>query len=116
MDREMNAVDDLRRQVRGLFAASADASPMRIGAEVELVVFDRSTAGGHGVVSVDRLAAILASDPRLEAEALFSFEPGGQLEMSPPPATSARELLATLRRLVARTDALLASHLERRHV
>jgi glutamate--cysteine ligase len=106
----MNAVDDLRRQVRRLFAPSADASPMRIGAEVELLVFDRSTAGGHGVVSVDRLAAILATDPRLEAEALFSFEPGGQLEMSPPPATSARELLARLRRLIARTDALLACH------
>ena len=110
MNQEPNAMTELRRQVRRLFAPSADASRKRVGAEVELLVFDRSAASGHGVVPVDRLSAILATDPRLAAEACFSFEPGGQLELSPAPAASARELLATLRRLIAGTNALLAGH------
>jgi glutamate--cysteine ligase len=110
MNRESNAIAELRRQVSQLFGPSADASPNCVGAEVELLVFDRSAANGHGVVPVDRLAAILATDSRLAAEACFSFEPGGQLELSPAPAASARHLVATLRRLVAGTDALLARH------
>lgn len=110
MDRVLTAIDELRRQVGRLFAPSTQAGATRVGAEMELLVFDRAAADGHGVVPLDRLAAILATDPGLAAEASFSFEPGGQLELSPPPARSARELLVTLRRLVARTESLLAGH------
>lgn len=110
MDRQPTSISELRRQVRALFSPSGDASARLVGAEMELLVLDRRALGGHGVVPLERLRAILATDPSLAADAHFSFEPGGQLELSPAPAATPRRLSANLRRLVSRTDALLARH------
>jgi glutamate--cysteine ligase len=111
MDRQPPASIELRRQVAGLFSPLPGTHvPVRVGAEVELLVLDRRSPDGRGVVAVDRLRSILATDPGLVTEARFSFEPGGQLELSPLPAATPQQLGATLRRLVDRTDALLARH------
>ena len=72
--------------------------PGRVGAEVELIP----------VTDTDRPApvdpAVLAAgfDPSFARGARPSFEPGGQLELSPPPRPSAEALVRSLRRLLAR--------------
>jgi glutamate--cysteine ligase len=109
MDTTPTLREEIARQVAALFAGDDSGEPGRIGAEVELLVFDRTADGGHGVVEIDRVRSVLATDPALVREARFSFEPGGQLELSPAPATSAADLASTLRGLIARTEALLGS-------
>lgn len=100
----------LDRRVEDLFRPNGSRESRRVGAELELLTYDMRAIGGHGVVPAARLRGILASDAQLSAEARFSLEPGGQLELSPTPSASARLLADDLRSLVARTRTLLENH------
>jgi glutamate--cysteine ligase len=77
----------------------------RIGVEIELIpVTDTDTPR-----PVDPATLARRFDPAFVAAARPSFEPGGQLELSPPPATSAAALAGMVRRLVARAGAIAAA-------
>lgn len=92
--------------VEALFQPSDDQR--LVGVELELLVYhddDRARP-----VSVDAITAALAGDPGLAAEANVSFEPGGQLELSPSPDGDAEGLLIRLGRLMNRTARVLSAH------
>jgi glutamate--cysteine ligase len=93
---------NLKRAVEQLFRPAA--RPGRIGAEVELIP----------VTDADEPAPV---DPRSLAEgfdaafiraAVPSFEPGGQLELSPAPVPTAAALTLELHRLIARAERIAA--------
>lgn len=84
---------DLRRHVAPLFAGSPRRS-VSVAVEQELIVFDT----GDGWVPIRRVRRLLAGAPWLPAA---SFEPGGQLELSLPPAADIPTLDHTLRRVLA---------------
>jgi glutamate--cysteine ligase len=74
--------------------------PGQVGAEVELIpVADDGSP-------VD--PAELRFDAAFVRAAVPSFEPGGQLELSPPPRRTVPALVTELRRLLARADRLAA--------
>jgi glutamate--cysteine ligase len=97
----------LERRVHALFlpgAGTTDRGSGSVGVELELLPV-RLVAGRPAPVSIVEVRAALTHDPALCREARISFEPGGQVEMSPPPApspaaalTRAAALLARLRR------------------
>lgn len=93
--------------VENLFRPTSTVGTQRIGVELEQITFEARADEPHAVVAAARLRAILATDPDLSAEARFSIEPGGQLELSPAPSANARELVDNLHRLVTRTRELL---------
>ena len=80
------------------------ARTTRVGVEQELIVRDMRTGD---TVAPDRLRGILADNAHLEH---VSFEPGGQLELSLPPAACAVDAAAGLRAAVdsVRGDAAAA--------
>jgi glutamate--cysteine ligase len=85
---------------------SVDVAPGRVGVEVEWIP---ATAGMQPpqplrVAETDRL---LARDPTLRRDARVTFEPGGQLEISPPPSASATELLESVEILRSRVERCL---------
>jgi len=100
------AATDLLRQVGRLFAAPRAAGG-RIGVEVELICV--SGRPPLPVAAARTRAAIAAADPALLADARVSFEPGGQVELSPAPRPSAAALLADLDVLLARLRAALSA-------
>jgi glutamate--cysteine ligase len=77
------------------------ARPGRIGLELELIPVPR----GPDPEAVDptRLARALAGDPWLMAAGRPSFEPGGQLELSPEPAASVGAAVNLAGALLARS-------------
>ena len=98
---------DLRDQVDQLFVArSAGAAPLRVGVEVEFIPVVGRPPRPATLAQTRR--AILSHDPALLLDACVSFEPGGQVEMSPPPHGSAAALLDALDGLIARLDGALA--------
>src|SRR5262249_1189409 len=62
----------------------------RVGIELEWITVDRD----GGVCTPARLAALL---PRLPGNSRLTFEPGGQLELSGPPAARLPAALAAMR-------------------
>ncbi|GAB3766984.1 glutamate-cysteine ligase family protein [Microlunatus parietis] len=99
----MKQTRHLSRAVRQLFAPSR--RPGLIGAEVELIpVSDPSRPG-----PVDPAALTAGFDPAFVAAARPSFEPGGQLELSPAPRPGPAELVADLGRLIERAEAIARS-------
>ena len=79
---------------------------LRTGGEVELIpVVGRPPRPAPAALT---RAAILAHDPALLTDACVSFEPGGQVELSPPPQPSPAALLDELDGLLARLDGALA--------
>lgn len=100
----MNQSRNLSRAVRRLFAPAR--RPGRIGAEVELIPV--SDTERRGPVDPATLAA--AFDPGFVAAARPSFEPGGQLELSPAPRPGPADLVADLGRLIDRAEAIARSH------
>lgn len=86
----------LRDVVASLFAPSATPVP-RVGVEVELIaVTDEPTPRpAHPLWLKDHLPYV-------------SFEPGGQLELSPPPREDVEELIAEVEQLMARAESLAA--------
>lgn len=121
LDREALA-DDLRARV--FPAAAPDASP-RIGAEVELIPIDsesrrplpldgaeRSTlailrrAGASAGWRERRSTKATVPEVALPDGGRITFEPGGQIELSPAPNVSLTALVAGLR---STTDAIIAA-------
>jgi glutamate--cysteine ligase len=97
-------VPALERRVHALFLPAATArrgGPGRVGIEIELLPV-RMVAGRPAPVSLTEVRAALAHDPDLAGDARLSFEPGGQVELSPAPAESAAAALETVEALVAR--------------
>jgi glutamate--cysteine ligase len=94
----------LERRVQALFlpvSGRRGVGPGRVGVEIELLPV-RQQAGGPVPVSIAEVTAALATEPGLTAEARVSFEPGGQVELSPAPAASAAAALAEATALIAR--------------
>jgi len=107
----------LERRVNALFlpAGGARGGPGRVGVEIELLPV-RVTAGRPAPVPIADVQAALAHDPGLAAQARISFEPGGQVELSPAPQPSpaaalegAEMLIARLRRCADREGISLVS-------
>ena len=84
-----------------LCRSAATSRTVRVGVEQELIIRDVRTGG---TAAPDRLRRVLADNPYAEH---VSFEPGGQLELSLPPAASAVDAAAGLRAAVesVRADA-----------
>ncbi|MFC7622313.1 glutamate-cysteine ligase family protein [Microlunatus sp. GCM10028923] len=79
--------------------------PGRIGAEVELIpVTDTAVPR-----PVDPAALAAGFDPAFVAAARPSFEPGGQLELSPAPRPGPAALVAELHRLLDRAETIARS-------
>lgn len=76
--------------VAALFDRSSNQRSVRVGTEQELLVRDRRTGG---TVDLDRLREVVSGAP---CAPYVSFEPGGQLELSLPPA---RDVAAAADRL-----------------
>jgi glutamate--cysteine ligase len=82
------------------------ASGLRVGVEVELIPVHGRPPRPAPLARTRQ--AILTHDPELLTDARISFEPGGQVEMSPPPHPSPAALLDELDTLLARLDGALA--------
>jgi glutamate--cysteine ligase len=93
---------NLRDAVRRLFAPAS--RPGRVGAEVELIAVT-DTASPR---PVDPSVLAAGFDHDFVAAANPTFEPGGQLELSPAPRPSAAALVGDLTRLVDQAHLLAA--------
>jgi glutamate--cysteine ligase len=92
----------LEAAVAALFDPVAQDRPGLVGVELEQFPL-RVHNGEWQVVDAQELRALLAADAGLEHEANVSFEPGGQLEISPRPA-SPRDLAFSLSALLRRIN------------
>jgi glutamate--cysteine ligase len=97
---------DLIEQVGRLFDDPAAGPPGTAGLEVELICV--SGRPPRPVPAARTRAAIEAADPGLLVDGRVSFEPGGQLELSPLPCASTAALLAHVSALVDRLRRALA--------
>ena len=89
---------EVSRQVAELFTAAADnpaEGPGRVGLELEWIPA-RSDHHSPGTVGVETLSKLLDKDPSLVDQARVTFEPGGQLEISPLPSPSVTQALETV--------------------
>jgi glutamate--cysteine ligase len=93
---------NLNDSVRRMFAPCR--RPGRVGAEVELIPMTDSACPRP--VAPDVLTAEF--DPAFARAAVPSFEPGGQLELSPAPRPTVEALIRDLSRLVDRAHAIAA--------
>jgi glutamate--cysteine ligase len=95
---------ELEQAVRRLFAPAR--RPGRVGVEVELIPVTDTDAPRP----VD--PAVLAEDfdAGFVASARPSFEPGGQLELSPPPCGTVAGLADEVHRLLTRAEAIARQH------
>jgi glutamate--cysteine ligase len=86
---------------------SVDVAPGQVGVELEWIpaIVGTQPPRPLRVAETDRL---LARDPTLRRDARVTFEPGGQLEISPPPSSSVTELLGSLKILRSRVERCLA--------
>lgn len=91
---------DLEQAVRRLFAPAS--RPGRVGVEVELI----PVTGTDAPQPVDPPVLAEGFDAGFVASARPSFEPGGQLELSPPPCGAVAGLLDEVHRLLSRTAAI----------
>jgi glutamate--cysteine ligase len=98
----------VEREVVDRFTSSpsGDVAPGRVGVELEWIPAMTGTQPPRPltVAETDRL---LARDPTLRRDARVTFEPGGQLEISPPPSSSITELLGSLDILRGRVERCL---------
>ena len=93
---------NLKLAVEQLFRPAT--RPGRIGAEVELI----PVAEADEPAPVDPGVLAPGFDAGFVRAAVPSFEPGGQLELSPPPRPSAAALTHDLHRLIARAEGICA--------
>ena len=82
----------LARLVQELFTPASSTAAPHVGVEVELfpIRFVREEAKA---VTIAELQGILATAGNALTEGRVSFEPGGQLELSPPPAATVNALI-----------------------
>jgi glutamate--cysteine ligase len=97
-------VISLSAAVEALFKPSTDER--KIGVELELLVYHRDR---RLPVTIAESSSALAADPTLMTEANISFEPGGQIELSPAPDADVEHLIVRLQDLFDRTRHALAS-------
>lgn len=93
----------MHASVARLFAPAP--RPGRVGAEVELI----AVTDGPDPRPADPAVLLAGFDEEFVRAAVPSFEPGGQLELSPPPQDSVPELVDELQRLIARATAIAAA-------
>jgi glutamate--cysteine ligase len=101
---------DVRRQVAELFTDTGQdhaEGPGRVGLELEWIPA-RPGSNPPGTVGVDALRRVLDSLPAIVEAARITYEPGGQLEISPLPAPSAAEALSTAAACESRIREVLA--------
>ncbi len=79
--------------------------PGRLGAEVELIAVTDTGAPRP----VDPAILIAGFDPAFVVDARPTFEPGGQLELSPGPCSGPAALVAEVHRLLGRAEAIARS-------
>jgi glutamate--cysteine ligase len=91
---------ELEQAVRRLFAPAR--RPGRVGVEVELI----PVTGTGAPRPVDPAVLVEGFDAGFVASARPSFEPGGQLELSPPPRGTVAGLVDEVHRLLARAGAI----------
>jgi len=91
---------ELEQAVRRLFAPAR--RPGRVGVEVELIPVTATDAPQP----VDPSVLVEGFDAGFVASARPSFEPGGQLELSPPPSGTVARLVGEVDRLLARAAAI----------
>ena len=89
---------NLKPAVEQLFRPAT--RPGRIGAEVELI----PVTEGDEPAPVDPAVLTNGFDASFVRDAVPSFEPGGQLELSPAPRPTAAALTLELRRLIAQAE------------
>lgn len=94
---------DLRATVEALFAPARH--PGLVGVELELIPVTDTPSPRP--VDPARLAA--GFDPGFIRAAAPSFEPGGQLELSPPPRLTFTDLIADIEQLLGRATVLAAA-------
>jgi glutamate--cysteine ligase len=94
---------DLNMAVQRLFAPARH--PGRVGAEVELIPVTESARPGP----VDPAVLESAFDAGFVRAAVPSFEPGGQLELSPAPRPTVAALVRDLDRMLRRAAAIAAA-------
>ena len=94
----------LSERVRALLTPTpwGVAGPGRVGAEIELLPVRLTADGPRAVPRVETLAALRRSDPALFDDACVTFEPGGQLELSPPCSAGPAEALRVVDTMIAR--------------
>jgi len=94
----------LTERVRALLTPtwSGVAGPGRVGAEIELLPVRITADGPRPVPRLDTLAALRRADPALIDDACVTFEPGGQLELSPPCSGGVAEALRVIDVMIAR--------------
>src|SRR5689334_9432027 len=93
---------NLKPAVEQLFRPAT--RPGRIGAEVELI----PVTEGDEPAPVDPRVLAEGFDTAFVRAAVPSFEPGGQLELSPAPRPTAAALTFELNRLIARAGRICA--------
>ena len=89
---------DVSRQVAELFTTTAEyptEGPGQVGLELEWIPA-RPDRHPPGTIPADTLRKLLDSDPTLVDQARVTFEPGGQLEISPLPSPTLTQALATV--------------------
>ena len=91
---------ELEQAVQGLFAPAR--RPGRVGVEVELIPVTDTDAPEP----VDPAVLVEGFDDAFVASARPSFEPGGQLELSPPPHGTVAGLVDRVHRLLTRAVAI----------
>lgn len=95
----------LAPQVRDLFGAPSRPvsrmGPGSVGVELEFIPV-RPGACSPEPVRKTAIEKALAYDPTLVSDASITFEPGGQVELSPPPSDTVVDLFANIEHLVGR--------------
>jgi glutamate--cysteine ligase len=98
---------DVAQLVAGLFRDSDTASsPGCVGVEIEWIPA-QTEASPPGPVGVARSSQLLTTVPDVAAEGHVTYEPGGQIEMSPGPSNTVVDLLASIDTLETRLRACL---------
>ncbi len=113
MARHATAMVALRREVDRLLAPlpgnPRSSGPGRIGVEAEFLVVDECS-DRRALVAIERIRQILGSLRGFVEAARPSFEPGGQLELSPAPSASPALAIARLDRLTRAASSQLGRH------
>lgn len=94
----------LAQAVKALFEPASNHR--LVGAELEMLVYHQEDL--HRPVGIEQSSAALAADRGLIADGNVTFEPGGQLELSPSPDADPERLVKRLGDLYGRTERALA--------
>src|SRR5262249_8871775 len=99
---------ELSRLVQGLFAPASSAASC-VGVEVELFPI-RFLQKDVQPVTIAELQGILATTGMVKSKGRVSFEPGGQLELSPPPMPGVNALMRQMAELLDDLQCCAATH------